>query len=354
MAQNTDSFIEAQNKFVDRKLPVGGWQVYRNYELREREHDGLRLAYVEAELIPWMERPVPKGTPLYEAGYRKKIEPDWSGMEVYPPLGIDDLFVQFANLFGEGPVDVLATETSRRVLSWIEGYGVLGRYGTYPTPEEGVVQGRFGDRELVFRFVELSVEANRVLRLFGAATEPDGPNVEKLRSLDVEGHTPEQMKERALNEVDDIIDKHLESETFTRLYRSRDDNKLFRGPGFHSLLGALWLQMSNLRTAPEEDIKRCRWCGDIITFEAGEPPPSDAPKGARGKHKTHKNRDFCRTKHGVKDWCKNQWNYDRRKKLSPWEPKTPRGTSTCAKGAQENGRSSRTEKRKSTIKRTGG
>jgi hypothetical protein len=37
---------------------------------------------------------------------------------------------------------------------------------------------------------------------------------------------------------------------------------------------------------------------------------SDAPKGARGKHKTHKNREFCKTMDGVKDYCKNQFNYD--------------------------------------------
>ena len=124
------------------------------------------------------------------------------------------------------------------------------------------------------------------------------------------------MKEQAMAEVIDITDNHLENETFTRLYRSRDDGRLFRGPGFHSLLGALWLQMSNLLIAPEEAIKRCRWCGDVVTFEAGKPPPSDAPKGTRGKHKTHSNREFCKKKRGVENYCKNRWHDDRRKKLA--------------------------------------
>ena len=55
-------------------------------------------------------------------------------------------------------------------------------------------------------------------------------------------------------------------------------------------------------------------CGKVVNFEQGEPPPSDAPKGARGKHKTHKNREYCKRKYGVTDYCKNQFNYEQRKK----------------------------------------
>ncbi len=78
------------------------------------------------------------------------------------------------------------------------------------------------------------------------------------------------------------------------------------------MLGALYLQMSNFRDA--EDITYCKWCGEVVNFEQCEPPPSDAPKGAHGKHKTHKNREYCKEKNGVKDYCKNQFNYEQRKK----------------------------------------
>ena len=73
-------------------------------------------------------------------------------------------------------------------------------------------------------------------------------------------------------------------------------------------------ETNHRRSVPLRGHKRCRWCGDIITFEVGEPPPSEVPKGSRGKHKTHKNRDFCKQKRGVKGYCKNQWHYERRKK----------------------------------------
>ena len=87
--------------------------------------------------------------------------------------------------------------------------------------------------------------------------------------------------------------------------------KSVRGPGFRSLLGALYSQMSNFRDAEEN--KYCKLCGDVITFEQGGPRPSDAPIGTRGKHKTHSNREYCKEKYGVKNYCKNKWNADRRK-----------------------------------------
>jgi hypothetical protein len=41
--------------------------------------------------------------------------------------------------------------------------------------------------------------------------------------------------------------------------------------------------------------------GSVVTFEQSDSLPSDAPKGARGKHKTHSNRRFCKEKYGVED-----------------------------------------------------
>ena len=189
---------------------------------------------------------------------------------------------------------------------------MLGRDDVYPTPDGGMISGRPDDREKVYMFVVRAVEANRCLRLFSAATERGGPNVEKLRDLGIKPGTDQRMKERAMAQVIDTIDIHLRNETFTRLYRSRDDGKLFRGPGFHSLLGAMWLQMAALATAPEEDIRRCRWCGEPITFKAGE-PPSELRRRARGKYRTRKDRVYCKQKNGVKDYCKTQYNDNRRK-----------------------------------------
>lgn len=319
MAADASNFIEAQNKYVDKGSPSGSWQVYPSYKLwwYKEEHGGevQHFPFFEAAPVPWVGEPMPEGTPAHQAGYKVQVVPERSTVDLYAPLRVDDLFVQFANLFGDGRVDPFAPETIQRVGSWVEGYGVLGRHGTYPTPEGGMVTGRCDRREEVMVFVRLAVEANRSLQLFSAATEPGGANAEKLRDLGVTDGTTDEMKRQAMTEIVATVDKHLENETFTRLYSDKD-GKLHREPGFCSLLGALWLQMSNFVIATQGDITRCRWCGDIIALERkGEPPPSDAPRGTRGKHKTHKNRVFCKEKQGVKDRCKNQWHHDRRKGL---------------------------------------
>jgi hypothetical protein len=291
-------FDAAQKKTVDTRLRVGYWQVYPQYELWEREEDGEQYAYIEATPIPWTKR-------------GKQLVPDRSGVLEYPPLRVSGLFLEFAKLFGDG--QSFLDEAPPVVLDWVSTYGALGVAAWYPTRDGGWVSGRHDDRESVMQFFRLSVEANRCLSLFAAANAPRGPDVNRLQELGIRGETPRELAETALGRVDETISIHLENETCTRLYRWRDGTT-FSGPGFHSLLGALWLQMSNLRNAPEEDIRRCDWCGDIITFEMGEPPPDDAPKGAHGKHKTHSNRRFCVSKNGVENKCKNDFNYAQRKR----------------------------------------
>ncbi len=291
-------FVEAQSKSVDSKLPVGSWLVYPRYELWEHEEDGERDAYIE----------VPP-TPRIEHG--KRLMQDQPGEWVYAPLHEPGLFIEFATLFDDGPS--FLDETPPVVLDWVERHGVLGVYEGYPTRNGGAVWGRYDDCESVVGFVRRSVEAGRCLRLLGAAKAPGGPDVEKLRKLGARGDTPTQLASWAESTVDEIVDMYLESETCMRRYRRRDGST-FRGPGFHSLLGAMYLQMSNFRDAPDKDISFCRWCGDVVAFHEGETPPSDAPKGTRGKHKTHSNRKFCKAKYGVKDHCKNAHHYDLRKR----------------------------------------
>lgn len=257
-------------------------------------------AYIEATHTLWIRR-------------EKRLGRNRSDEWVYAPLHEPALFVEFANLFGDGPVFLDAAPPV--VLDWVGRHGVLGVYEGYPTRNGGAVWGRHDDRESVVGFVRRPVEANRCWRLLAAAKGPDGPNVEKLRELGARGDTPSQLAKWAEKTVDETVDMYLESETCMRRYRRRDGST-FRGPGFHSLLGAMYLQMSNFREAPQESIIFCRWCGDVVAFEEGESPPIDAPNGTRGKHKTHRNRRFCKEKYGIKNYCKNKFNYEWRKKAA--------------------------------------
>ncbi len=308
-------FSEAQDKAVDNRLPIGGWRVFRaGYEINYYDERGARYPYVEARPGPFAETAVE--VPGGETG--KVLEPD---ADVYAPMRFSGLFLEFARLFAGG-ISFTRTfggemdfaDAPETILDWVERNGTLGVHTWYPEPDGGWTAGRFDYRESVLKFVELSIEAGRVLQLYEAANRPEGPDADRLRAMGISGDTPKRLADGAEAEYLDTLNKHRQNETFTRTYRHRDRGRLFSGPAFHSLLGAMWLQFAALVETPEEAVTRCRWCGDVVNFEPRELPPSDAPKGQRGKHKTHSNRRFCPSKHGRTDYCKNRYNYERRKK----------------------------------------
>jgi hypothetical protein len=70
---------------------------------------------------------------------------------------------------------------------------------------------------------------------------------------------------------------------------SHDLTKLKSGWAFDSLLGAMYLQMYWL-IAGEGRFKRCKHCEDLI------PNPRS-------------NQNFCRSRDGIKNKCKADWNY---------------------------------------------
>jgi hypothetical protein len=332
MSINPKDFSDAASKSVDRNLPVGGWPVYEGYEIKEREYDGRRYAYVVAPPWRWIEQPAGEYSP-HDGQEVSRLEPGRAGENVYSPMRMPALFLEFAMVLqGKLPMEFAYTpdeaseteleldelanapqEACDAALDWARAYGVLGHWGYYPDEDGSLVWGRFDDRESVFHFCRLSTEANRVLRLWNAATNPDGPDDKQLRQLKVRGKTPAQQSINAKRQVGEIVQKYLETETFVGLYQ-RSDGTYLQGRAARSLLGFLYMQMSDLMTAPREAIRRCRWCGDIIYFPESEPPPSDAPRGTRRKkHKTHSNRLYCKSKDGVENYCKNQYNAARRR-----------------------------------------
>ncbi len=321
------SFFESQLNSVEHRH-AGRWPVYADYELLDHEGAGERHTYVvRSDLDP-----------------RKTW---WSA-----PLREPGLLIEFAEIFDR---PVAGEEAAPIILDWVKRHGVLGANHAYSeiesrrrewSPPDGLrlkVHGARGtdharpniderysavdrtysgrvwsppdDIQWVEEFVSHAMIANRCWRLLAAAKARGGPDVQKLRELlrelGEDDDTPARLAKRASSVVDVILDFYLRRETCVERYRLRDGKSL-RGPGFLSLLGAMYLQMSNFRDA--EDITYCKWCGDVVAFEQGDPLPSDAPKNTRGKHKTHKNREYCKSKDGVDNYCKNKWNYDLRKR----------------------------------------
>jgi hypothetical protein len=321
-------FVDIQRNSVENLYP-GSWPVYGDYDLVEYEEGGERHIYV----------------------VRSDLDPQQTCW--YSPLREPVLFVEFAELFDR---TTASEEAAPTVLDWVKRYGALGANRAYAgiessrgawPPPEGVqvkVHGTPGagrdypfmdslysstdgspvpkvwpppdDIQWVDEFVSHAQIANLCWRLLKALKARGGPDADELRELlrwlGLEyDETPARRAIRAKSVVDQLLDIHLSRETCIRRHHL-GERKSGRRIGFVSLLGALYLQMSNFRDA--EEITYCKFCGDPIDFEKGEDLPSDALKGTRGKHRTHSNREYCKEKYGKTDYCRNQFNYQRRKK----------------------------------------
>ncbi len=82
--------------------------------------------------------------------------------------------------------------------------------------------------------------------------------------------TPNELEEEALSEVWRRVRGYLESGSYLMVYEL-EDGSFGEGPGFHSLLTAMWIQMWWLLKAGD-NLKRCinPDCPAIIDYE--QPP----------------------------------------------------------------------------------
>jgi hypothetical protein len=110
--------------------------------------------------------------------------------------------------------------------------------------------------------------AHRTLRLFEAATDPDGPDVESILRLRFGTHgrragsEPEALESVARREVSDVIERKVYEECY-RAFLVRDSSwrkkrlsPLVEKWVFRSLLGALWLQFNWLTNF--DHLRYCR------------------------------------------------------------------------------------------------
>jgi len=116
---------------------------------------------------------------------------------------------------------------------------------------------------------------------------------------------PEELKDMVLDFIDETIHERVTGECHPRLYRQKDGTAR-RGWGFKSLLGAMWLQMMWLRSAPADEVDRCPWCGKTIAFEPQPEQPEIGPgskENARRKYRPRDDKTFCNPR------CRANWNY---------------------------------------------
>ena len=219
----------------------------------------------------------------------------------YSPLSYPDMFLEFAGLADDGEI------TLDVMLEWVEQYGVLGFEGRDSRdidPQMTLLMG--GPHDSLLAFDSEACKANAVLRLYEAATDPKGVDVESIRRyegwftsealLSRFGHRMETsagLRDVALGWVAGTVRRKVAEDCHPELYQEADGFRI--GYGFKSLVGAMYLQMMWLMTTTGET-RRCQGpgCNKVIKFEPPESPKDPGlRKNARGRYRTRKDKRFC-------------------------------------------------------------
>lgn len=320
MPVDKENFQIAATEAAEKELRAGEWRVYKVYEevpTPPADVPGMRTApdfYIRAV-----------------GGFLGEYE------EYEPLVSQRTLFLKFARLADEGEI------TQEAWKRWVDGYGVLGldRHSLVRDVVEGcreqgadldtviaeldwhdvwghkdrklnAARTDGGPRETYRGFVREAEEAHRLLKLYEAATHPDGPNVRAIkRYADQEDRTagietPRAAKGWALGWVAYQVQEVIGEECYPMLYRVGD--KFPQGWGFHTLLGAMYLQLAWLLASTDQ--VRCGWCGDIVSHsQPNQNPEPPRKRGVRKEYKMRNDRAFCVQKDGVDDKCYDAWYY---------------------------------------------
>ena len=289
-------------KAVNNGLHAGEWLVYGDYNL-ERTADGV--LYVAARTGPCgmvrvedltYYRPLVDYPDLFLRFARLKLE-------VLGPIFWSDSLMSYPHVFGhEYDYKRLETEMNAEIaLEWARNNGVLGltdgsppRRGGEPFRRGGNPMG--GERDAVWRLVVEAYVASRALRLYEAATDPDGVDIETIRDVTPLGRESRDFaRRRALEEVARIAERMLSGRCHPILRRKNDG--IVQGWGFGDLLGAMWLQMMWLVTA--DSSRRCQrsGCNKVVTTTSREFKELKYTQGQRGYHPnryaTRKDKTYC-------------------------------------------------------------
>jgi hypothetical protein len=299
-------------KAVKRDLPSRTWPVYKDYEVVVDEDSGESYVVASVSLF----EPVADE----DAGHERPRN-SWRGRDPrqdavnYPPLRAPELVVELATLADN-------TITPEVIVGWAETYGLLASSREEDVLERPGLIGQdrisgHGCRESISGFARAAGEVRTCLRIYEALRRDDDLDLEELSSevgpLPEDAMRPwvrEQGHERAwlFGELARMVQIRLHEHCYPQF------NVYTRGGyptgrfvlswGFHSLLGAIWLQMASL-LEDEDSVRFCRLpdCRRVITIESGE-PSYEISRPGRGKYKTRSDRVFCRDRP-----CKQKYHY---------------------------------------------
>jgi hypothetical protein len=297
MPRNTDLFVRAGSESVRKNLLGAAWPVYKDFEVERTEDD----VFIYAPFRP----------PHLKVGRAYSTEDllqDQGSEQFYAPLReVPDLFLRFADLARKGSLS--ADDALQVMLEWATTYGVLGVESLrhWEAPRSDYPRNR---RESLASFTGAVREAARCRELYEAATAPDDGTAEiMLEKYQASGNTLRERREWAFIVSGDIVGERLMADCYPLLYRVVENEKAGKahfwfdkrtvgfeqGWGFHSLLGAMYLQMALYMKEGGEG-PRCKRpdCYRLVTFDPPRAAGGQGPNsGSRSKHRTHSNKVFC-------------------------------------------------------------
>lgn len=253
------SFQEAGSKRAGYQDVGHTWPVFEEYAETVDGDDVL----LEAVVKPLRGRR-PPGTPAgMEVGGKASVRDQQERSvrrHIAPLTQHKDLFFEFARHLPSGPVEM--QEGLRVVRAWVEKYGVLGLEGVDDDPL------RPGQRESVRGFWGAASDAEMVLDLYEAAIpkKPGDKLGEVLMkwepSLGWDKQPVKTQREYALkyvgNKVTRVVKKECYPQVWSKVNDARKETQGFVYDfGFHSLLGAMYLQMMFLLT-DANNIRQCQ------------------------------------------------------------------------------------------------
>jgi len=245
-------------------------------------------------------------TDLYVVYDRLPSEEPVGHVRRYGPfVETPQLFLTFARLADK-------EITRERWEDWISHYGVLGLQRPNPTLKHGRWKG--GPAETFSAFKEEAREANETLMLFEAASNPEGPDIDYIKQFgESRGITFEDSSRRrplnagafrqgALYMVFSRVRRKLREECYMDLDMTNDGTFGFSW-GFHSLLGAMYLQLAFLmRNTAAARYCRAPGCNRMLSFDAPQETPEErverlSTKGKRKPQKRRSDKEFCNKAH---------------------------------------------------------
>lgn len=301
------------------------WSVYSEYSIGE--YEGNQFIYA------------PMTDPV-----RQLRTPPVGERRRYRPLSRPTaaLFLEFARWPETEGMDrkpLGSKKNAAAAREWAEIHGVLGldsshgfavfskaphaamRFlGTYAIRQRTRNEGYGGFKETAEAFAKEAWLANLTLRLYEAATNPEGSDSDTIAAYmpgreimgmpgerALHADTPESARRWALDVVEEVVEDRMRGRVWPISVRDYNAHGGYvghkQGWAFDSLLGAMWLQMMWLMLAA----RRCEWCGTLLDIDSEQALDSAADSIPGGKRKPRSDMRFCDNN----GHCRGKWNYHR-------------------------------------------